>query len=92
MVGAWGFGDSFALPAGRKFRRYPLHIRTEPSQYVWGLGRPQCPLEAAFVVLRHPSPRRGNKPLCDALGWFPALAPTGEQSSREALRRVGSSP
>ena len=48
-----------------------------------GLGAGRNVLEAAFTGLPCPSPRRGIKPLGDALGRFPAVASMGVQTSRE---------
>ncbi len=86
------FGDSFALPRSLEVLRYPLHFPTEPGQYEWGLGRPQCRLKAAFMDCATSPPVAAIKPLGGALGELPALAPTGIQSSREIYAGRGSSP
>ena len=42
-------------------------------------------MQAVFVVVRHPTPCHGNKPLGDALGRFPLWHLTASAMSREHL-------
>lgn len=78
--------------AWAKFGSYPLHFPTEPGQYVWGLKRPQCPLETVFMDCATSPPVTAIKPLGGVLGELPALTPTGRQPSREQCAGRGSSP
>jgi hypothetical protein len=47
-----------------------------------GLDSHKAIQQAAFTVLCCPTPRRGNKPLGDALGRFPLMASTASATSR----------